>query len=214
VNTEFIYDLNGNVVAEMQGTTWTKGYVYLCGQLVAQYADSTTHFVHKDHLGSTRLLTKVDQSVQETLDFLPYGEQLNSTSTTCHKFTGKERDAESGLDYFGARYDSSSRGRFMSADPSMESVVLRNPQSWNRYTYTLNNPLRYIDPNGELWIAAENNTYTWVDKCGEKQTCYESVSAVQGNNLVIYGSRNEKDITTIEANDKGYIDLNEVGLTP
>jgi RHS repeat-associated protein len=152
--------------------------------------------------------------VQETLDFLPYGEQLNSTSTTCHKFTGKERDAESGLDYFGARYDSSSRGRFMSADPSMESVVLRNPQSWNRYTYTLNNPLRYIDPNGELWIAAENNTYTWVDKCGEKQTCYESVSAVQGNNLVIYGSRNEKDITTIEANDKGYIDLNEVGLTP
>src|SRR5713101_2323482 len=98
----------------------------------------------------------------------------------------------------------------MSSDPSMESVVLRNPQSWNRYAYTLNNPLRYMDPTGELWMAAESNTYTWADECGEKQTCYESVSAVQGNNLVIYGSTNARDITTIAANDTGYIDLNQV----
>ena len=50
-----------------------------------------------------------------------------------YKFTGKERDAESGLDCFGARYDASSMGRFMTPDPSMDSVALRNPQTWNRY---------------------------------------------------------------------------------
>jgi RHS repeat-associated protein len=173
--------------------------------------DGAVLYYFADHLGSSRVVTNATGTVVDESDYYPFGGErivVNNDSNP-YKFTGKERDSETGLDYFGARYDSSSLGRFMSADPSIESVVLRNPQSWNRYTYTLNNPLRYIDPNGELWIAAENNTYTWVDKCGEKQTCYESVSAVQGNNLVIYGSTNAEDVTTIEA-DKGYIDLNEV----
>jgi RHS repeat-associated protein len=67
-----------------------------------------------------------------------------------YKFTGKERDAESGLDNFGARYDASSFGRFLSPDPkilSMSRVV--NPQGWNKYSYTMNNPLRYFDPDGK-----------------------------------------------------------------
>jgi RHS repeat-associated protein len=151
----YFYDLSGKVVAEWYGTPggyngWGKGYVYLGGQLVAQYADSTTHFVHKDHLGSTRLLTKVDQSVQETLDFLPYGEQLNSTAaTTSHKFTGKERDSESGLDNFKARYFGSSMGRFSSPDPLMiMRQKLTDPQQWNMYAYVRNNPLRFLDPTG------------------------------------------------------------------
>jgi len=55
---------------------------------------------------------------------------------------------KTGLDYFGARYFSSPLGRFMSPDPLMASAKTSNPQSWNRYTYTLNNPLRYIDPLG------------------------------------------------------------------
>jgi RHS repeat-associated protein len=106
--------------------------------------------------------------VQETLDFLPYGEQLNSTSTTCHKFTGKERDAESNLDFFIARYYSSQFGRFLSpdeftggpvdafsaSDPLPPSPLpyadITNPQSLNKYTYTWNNPLRYTDPDGHF----------------------------------------------------------------
>jgi len=63
-------------------------------------------------------------------------------------FTGKERDSESGLDYFGARYDASSLGRFMTPDPLMASGHARNPQTWNRYAYALNNPLRFVDPDG------------------------------------------------------------------
>jgi len=73
-----------------------------------------------------------------------------------YKFTGKERDSESGLDNFGARYMSSSMGRFMSVDPSSVSINKFNPQSWNRYSYTYNNPLRFVDHNGK-WPAEIHN---------------------------------------------------------
>jgi len=64
------------------------------------------------------------------------------------QFTQKERDNETGLDYFGARYYASAQGRFTSPDPLMASAYVENPQSWNRYTYALNNPLKYVDPDG------------------------------------------------------------------
>jgi RHS repeat-associated protein len=63
-------------------------------------------------------------------------------------FTGKERDSESGLDNFGARYDSSNLGRFMSPDPYNAGAFLDGPQTWNAYSYVLNNPLNAVDPNG------------------------------------------------------------------
>lgn len=82
-----------------------------------------------DHLGSSRVVVNNDPN--------PY------------KLTGKERDPESGLDNFGARYNSSSLGRFMSPDPKIPNLKhLLNPQKWNKYAYTLNNPLRYVDPDG------------------------------------------------------------------
>jgi len=61
--------------------------------------------------------------------------------------TGKERDSESGLDYFGARYYASTMGRFMSPDSPSYSGLTK-PQSWNLYAYSLNNPIRYSDPDG------------------------------------------------------------------
>ncbi len=64
--------------------------------------------------------------------------------------TGKERDQESGLDYFGARYFGSALGRFTSPDPSNLGVDFYLPQTWNRYTYAINNPLSVVDRNG-LW---------------------------------------------------------------
>jgi RHS repeat-associated protein len=64
------------------------------------------------------------------------------------QFTGKERDTETGLDYFGARYYSSTQGRFTSVDPENAGADPSNPQSWNGYSYALNNPLRYTDPDG------------------------------------------------------------------
>ena len=64
------------------------------------------------------------------------------------QFTSKERDVETGLDYFGARYFTSVQGRFTSTDPLKASARPVAPQSWNRYSYVLNNPLKLIDPTG------------------------------------------------------------------
>ncbi|HXE13523.1 MAG TPA: RHS repeat-associated core domain-containing protein [Bryobacteraceae bacterium] len=69
---------------------------------------------------------------------------------TPREFTGKERDQETELDYFGARYISGVQGRFSSPDPSNLSVDFHLPQTWNRYSYALNNPLEMVDQNG-LW---------------------------------------------------------------
>jgi RHS repeat-associated protein len=65
------------------------------------------------------------------------------------KFTGKERDAESGLDYFGARYYGSALGRFTSPDPESASASLFDPQRWNAYSYAVTNPYKFVDPDGE-----------------------------------------------------------------
>ena len=91
----------------------------------------------------------------------PFGNYLTTTGAgsalgaTEHMFTGKERDTESGNDYFGARYYASSMGRFMSPDWSevAEPVPYAskgNPQSLNLYAYTLNNPMAFIDPTGHF----------------------------------------------------------------
>ncbi|MGC2657447.1 MAG: RHS repeat-associated core domain-containing protein [Bryobacteraceae bacterium] len=114
-----------------------------------------------DHLGSTRLVTDQNDNVVARHDYLPFGEEMpvgvdgrtsagswDATDLVTQKFTSKERDSESGLDYFGARYYGSALGRFTSPDPLMASARASNPQSWNRYAYALNSPLRFVDPDG------------------------------------------------------------------
>ena len=69
--------------------------------------------------------------------------------------TQKERDNETGLDYFGARYYANTHGRFTSIDPmGFTAGLLANPQNMNRYAYTRNNPLTYIDPDGKCSVPA------------------------------------------------------------
>jgi RHS repeat-associated protein len=79
------------------------------------------------------------------------------------KFTGKERDNETGLDYFLARYYSSAQGRFTSVDPGNAGAYEADAQSWNGYAYARNNPLLYTDPDGEKYLI-----------CGpDGKNCYE-----------------------------------------
>jgi RHS repeat-associated protein len=125
------------------------------------------------------------------IDYLPFGEEIPSGvngRSGCYetlgspqfpappdveslKFTGKERDAETGLDYFGARYYSGGQGRFTSVDPIwITKERMLDPQRLNLYAYGRNNPLRYIDPDGmdiTLGRCATGNT----------QECYNQVLA-------------------------------------
>ncbi|MBN8733917.1 MAG: RHS repeat-associated core domain-containing protein [Acidobacteria bacterium] len=92
------------------------------------------------------------------------------------KFTGKERDAETGLDYFGARYMSAAQGRFTSPDPKLFSTrTIGNPQKWNRYAYVLNNPLVFIDPDGleeriNIFYTVSGNFRNYVQRGNTRVT--------------------------------------------
>ncbi len=155
--SNYAYDLNGQVITEVSPTTWLNVYLRLNGQLFAPYTlgSPRTQFIHSDHLRSTRLVTAFvpgtppTYSVQDTMDYLPFGEQLPRGSGTTHKFTGDERDSETNLDHTWFRQYSSTLGRWMHPDPAgLAAVDPSNPQSWNRYSYVVNNSLAFVDPLG------------------------------------------------------------------
>ena len=154
----YLYDLSGRVVAEDNGTSWGPGYVYVGHQLLALYSGGTsgaTYFVHADHLGSSRVLTAMNQSVYDKPDYLPFGEQIAGDTATSHKFTGYPRDADTGLDYASARYYGSRLGRFLTPDPlGMGAAELTNPQSLNQYAYVGDNPTNMTDPGGTDWSVS------------------------------------------------------------
>ena len=113
-------------------------YYYYGTGLIAKEEDNQLEYVHKDNLGSTRVVTDLNGNTIESNTYLPYGENLDSSRET-FTFTGKELDS-SGLQYFGARYYDPSLGRFISVDP------IGDGGNW--YEYAASNPLKFVDPTG------------------------------------------------------------------
>ena len=182
--TTYSYDGEGRRVKK-ETPTETTVYVYdAMGQLAAEYATaasakSGTEYLTVDHLGSTRLVTNAGGNAVSRHDYLPFGEEINegvggrtlamgyaedpyADIDPAQRFTGKERDAETGLDWFSVRYMSSAQGRFTSPDPlvwqswqngnreeqAKFQEFISDPQNFNLYTYGRNNPLKYNDPTG------------------------------------------------------------------
>jgi RHS repeat-associated protein len=143
-------------------SAWTHTNAFSGGHITATYAWSNTahtstdtYFYLADWLGTKRAEVGAGGCLS-TFASLPYGDGLapsgNCPDATEHHFTGKERDTESGNDYFSARYYASSMGRFMSPDPG--PYVWSDPQTLNRYAYTRDNPLKFIDPTGKYFVVA------------------------------------------------------------
>jgi RHS repeat-associated protein len=176
---EYIYDNDGHLNSVLGNGLLERMYIYMSGQLLAEYFESTTYFVHSDHLGSIRLLTRLDQTARESDDYYPFGEQIPPTGGTAGtlKFTGKERDGESGLDNFGARYDASSLGRFMTPDwaakpTTVPYVSFSDPQTLNLYAY-VREALKKLVAN-HLTIAAV------ATKIGSNSTLFISAESIRG----------------------------------
>jgi RHS repeat-associated protein len=131
--------------------------------------------------------------VDGTHDYTPFGTDLyygEQRDGQRQQFASYERDSETGLDYAQARYFSNVQGRFTSADPLMASAIAVNPQSWNRYSYTINNPLKYVDPSGLAWgyfSGNGGNFYKWFDDEADiEKNGGTVVKANAGNNGFIY----------------------------
>lgn len=136
-------NLSGNVQSE---------HIFFNGQRVARIAAGVTYYYFSDHLGTSRVITDTAGTVCYDADYYPYGTEQHVYVNTCpqnYKFTGKEHDTETQLDYFGARYYGSNGSRWLSPDPAGTFFAdERIPQTWNHYSYVRNNPLKFVDPLG------------------------------------------------------------------
>ncbi|HEV2798902.1 MAG TPA: NPCBM/NEW2 domain-containing protein [Pyrinomonadaceae bacterium] len=126
-------------------------------------ADARVQWLVSDHLGTPRMVSGFSGSLSafRRHDYLPFGEEIGvgiggRTTNQGYSvvdglrqgYTGYEKDGETGLNFAQARYYSPTLGRFTSVDPLLASGKATEPQSWNRYAYVVNNPLKLTDPNG------------------------------------------------------------------
>jgi RHS repeat-associated protein len=139
------------------------------------YADEGFYYHINDHLGNCRVIIDEQGVVQKAYDYYPFGMQLRAYQpgdAATFTFTGKQLDEDGGLDwyYFGARFYDPEVGRFLGVDPLAHKYPSLNP-----YHYTMNNPLRYVDPNGkqvsgdeEDQLEIERNMWTNFGKASEQ----------------------------------------------
>ncbi len=153
--TYYIHSHDGKLLAEYDGTgACVRDYIYMGNRLIAEYQPATgkTYYYTPDQINSTRMITDSSGAVVYSAVFDPYGgmqKEWVNAYTPSLKFSGKEREAQSELDYFGARYYGHLNYRFISVDPVInKDEALANPQLWNLYAYCGNNPITNYDPDG------------------------------------------------------------------
>ncbi len=159
-----VYDISGSLayVAQLApGFTddYVTNYVKMDGQSIARvksvgtrlnYVDELT-YLHHDHLGSAVSGTDEDGNIAFTERYTPYGITLDNDAANDNQagFTGHIKDTDTGLNYMQARYYNPVIGRFLSHDPMTMMDMELDPGYFNRYMYTMNNPVNATDPNGE-----------------------------------------------------------------
>ena len=165
----YVLGLGGEQVTELNGSGgWVHTNVFAGGgRLLATYegpagpSPNTYHYHLTDWLGTNRMQANASGNQEEVCYSYPFGDGLlckGTVDSTEHHFTGKERDTESGLDYFGARYFTSDLARWMTPDwagkpTAVPYASFGDPQTLNLYGYVGNNPLFRLDPDGHdgLW---------------------------------------------------------------
>lgn len=162
-------------------------------------------FYHTDHLGSTRVATNREGGIEKSIKFYPYGKIIHNSkvksqgASVNYLYTGQEWEEETALYYYIARYYDAGIGRFISPDPFDEGEVLsaggdlRIPQSLNRYSYVLDNPLRYFDSNGkeEEEYSMKHSRHTSL-YCFLHCSGYKRIHIIVGENTMIILGHNPK----------------------
>src|SRR6185437_13014193 len=187
----YVYDADGNRVKKSSGSTGTlywymtpgiigesdlsgtmkSEYVFFNGERVARrdlVTPGGVFYYFSDHVKTASVITDSTGNIKSESDYYPWGGELQfvGNDSNHYKFTGKERDTESGLYYFGARYYSNGLGRFITPDWAAKAVDVpyaefSDPQSLNLYTYVRNVPTVSTDSDGHVPVVV-------VEKVAEK----------------------------------------------
>src|SRR6266481_6223671 len=190
VTTTYAYDGDGNRVKKSNGSAPSSGTLYwymtpgivaesdLSGNLQSEYVffdgervarrDGPTgaggvFYYFSDHLKTASVITDSAGNIKSESDYYPWGGELQfvNNDSNHYKYGGHERDNESGLDYYGARYYGSALGRFLTPDWAGNATAVPyadfgNPQSLNLYSYTKNNPTTFGDADGHCDAKGQN----------------------------------------------------------
>ena len=226
----YAYDGDGRRVLKTSSSTTL--YVYDAGgDLSAEYSSAaptqacSACYWATDSLGSVRAVTDQNGNVLSRHDYLPFGEEISTSNRSAalfygasdsvvERFTGKERDAETGLDFFGARYTSSPQGRFTSPDyggplstpDPVPWADFENPQTLNLYSYGHNSPLSNVDDDGHDVNVCLNDA-NGNSHCTQMSNEQYDVAS-QGN-----GSLNVPTLDQVGMNGNGNGSFNATNIT-
>jgi RHS repeat-associated protein len=155
--TYYIHSYDGKVLAEYdQNGNCVRDYIYVVDLLRAEYRplEGKYYYYTSDQVNSVRVVTVDAGNAVYVAAYSPYGkiqEEWVPTYQPSLKFSGKERETNSEVDYFGARYYNHKHYRFLSVDPVINrDEAISNPQLWNLYSFCRNNPITFFDPDGRL----------------------------------------------------------------
>jgi RHS repeat-associated protein len=197
-----VRDLDGQVLREFKNNagTWSveRDYVYRDGVALSAVTATETQHLHPDHLGTPRLITGNSGAYKAYHAYHPFGSEATSFNqdTERLKFTAHERDlgittsTADDLDYMHARFYNMQIGRLLATDPSASSVAIGMPQSWNRYSYALANPMKFVDPSGAI--------VEFADK--EAKKAYDSYKS-----QLDQSSEDYANVTQLEKSDITYV---------
>jgi len=144
--TTYYVDDNFIQIVNSSGV-FNETYYYQGKDLIAKKDNSgNTNFYHPDQLGSTTLVTNESGNIVEEEIYLPYGDTLEGNEGSRFLFTGQEKDSETGIYYYGARYYDPFLRHFIQPDDILPEIY--DPQQLNRYSYARNNPYKYVDSSG------------------------------------------------------------------
>ena len=172
-----VYDAGGALVHVDEASDNTRTD-YISGPMgaLARYKNGTITYLHNDHLGSAQSGTTASGSVAWRERYSPFGSELvgNAANDNQAGFTGHIKDGATGLNYMQARYYDPVIGRFLSMDPVDFIGSGGDPRYFNRYSYTANDPINMIDPDGE-------QTVTYGSNVQPKQVSPHSLSVLKSN---------------------------------
>jgi RHS repeat-associated protein len=207
-------DLSGNPKSE---------YVFFDGERIARkdFPSGSVSYYFSDHLKTASVITDSAGNIKEDEDYYPWGGELQlvNSDSNHYKFTSKERDSETGLDYFGARYYGNWLGRWMSPDWAAKPETipysdLGDPQSLNLYSYVRNIPTTKFDADGHYQQRARSEEDLEREREEEKAEQELMARAREAEARAQAAARAEADAKANREKNEGYDDEDGVCHVP